>query len=210
MAESDYKATLKLPKTDFPMKANLPKREPETLKRWDDTRLYARLIESRKNAQPWILHDGPPYANGRVHFGTALNKILKDFVVRSRSMMGFRSHYVPGWDCHGMPIELQVARELGARARTMPKLELRKLCREFAERWIDIQRGEFIRLGVMGEWADPYLTFAPEYEKAEMAVLRQLLVEGYIYRDLRPVLWCADCRTALAEAEIEYREHTSP
>ena len=210
MAESDYKATLKLPKTDFPMKANLPKREPETLKRWDDTRLYARLIESRKNAQAWILHDGPPYANGRVHFGTALNKILKDFVVRSRSMMGFRSHYVPGWDCHGMPIELQVTRELGARARTMPKLELRKLCREFAERWIDIQRGEFIRLGVMGEWADPYLTFAPEYEKAEMAVLRQLLVDGYIYRDLRPVLWCADCRTALAEAEIEYREHTSP
>ena len=210
MAESDYKATLKLPKTDFPMKANLPKREPETLKRWSTEKLYERLLESRKDAPAWVLHDGPPYANGRVHFGTALNKILKDFIVRSHSMLGFRTPYVPGWDCHGMPIEHQVARDLGEKIRTMPKLEVRKLCRQFAEKWLDIQRGEFIRLGVMGDWFNPYLTFAYDYEAAEIAVLRQMLEAGFIYRDLRPVHWCFDCRTALAEAEVEYRDHTSP
>jgi isoleucyl-tRNA synthetase len=208
--ETDYKATLKLPKTDFPMKANLAKREPETLKRWTDTRLYERVLEARGNAPSWVLHDGPPYANGRVHFGTALNKILKDFVVRSRSMLGYRSPYVPGWDCHGMPIELQVARDLGEKIRMMPKLEVRRLCRQFAEKWIDVQRGEFIRLGVAGEWMNPYLTFAPEYEAAEIGVLRELLDAGFIYRDLRPVHWCFDCRTALAEAEVEYRDHSSP
>ncbi|MGH7933070.1 MAG: isoleucine--tRNA ligase [Candidatus Binataceae bacterium] len=210
MAETDYKVTLRLPKTDFPMKANLPKREPETLKRWNDGELYARLLEARKDARNWVLHDGPPYANGRVHFGTALNKILKDFIVRSRSVMGYRTPYVPGWDCHGMPIELQVTRQLGDKARTIPRIELRQMCREFAQRWIDVQREEFIRLGVIGDWGDPYLTFAPQYEAAEIGVLRQLLDEDYIYRDLRPVHWCFDCRTALAEAEVEYREHASP
>ena len=192
------------------MKANLPKREPETLKHWRETDLYARLLESRKDAPAWVLHDGPPYANGRVHFGTALNKILKDFIVRSRAVLGYRTPYVPGWDCHGMPIEHQVARDLGDKILTMPKLEVRKLCREFAEKWIDIQREEFIRLGVMGDWFNPYLTFAPDYEAAEIAVLRQMLEAGFIYRDLRPVHWCFDCRTALAEAEVEYRDHTSP
>jgi len=210
VAETDYKATLKLPKTDFPMKANLPKREPETLKRWNETHLYERLLEVRKDAGSWILHDGPPYANGRVHFGTALNKILKDFIVRSHSMMGYRTEFVPGWDCHGMPIEHQVARSLGDKVRAMPKSELRKLCREFAEKWIAIQREEFIRLGAIGDWWHPYLTFAPEYEAAEIGVLRQLNQAGFIYRDLRPVHWCFDCRTALAEAEVEYRDHTSP
>ena len=210
MPETDYKATLKLPKTDFPMKANLPKREPETLKHWNESRLYERLLDARKDAVSWILHDGPPYANGRVHFGTALNKILKDFIVRSRSMMGYRTEFVPGWDCHGMPIELQVARDLGDKARTIPKYELRKLCRAFAEKWIAIQREEFIRLGAIGDWWHPYLTFAPEYEAAEIGVLRQLNNDGFIYRDLRPVHWCFDCRTALAEAEVEYRDHTSP
>ena len=210
MAETDYKATLKLPKTDFPMKANLPKREPETLKRWNDSHLYEQLLEVRKDAPAWILHDGPPYANGRVHFGTALNKILKDFIVRSRSMMGYRTEFVPGWDCHGMPIEHQVARSLGDKARTIPKAVLRRRCREFAEKWIGIQREEFIRLGAIGDWWHPYLTFSPEYEAAEIGVLRRLNQEGYIYRDLRPVHWCFDCRTALAEAEVEYRDHTSP
>ena len=134
MAETDYKSTLKLPKTDFPMKANLPKREPEMLKLWDGLDLYERLMQARKDAQSWVLHDGPPYANGRVHLGTALNKILKDFVVRSRSMLGFRTPFVPGWDCHGMPIEYKVSRDLGGdKARTTPKLELRKLCRAEAE-----------------------------------------------------------------------------
>jgi isoleucyl-tRNA synthetase len=210
VAERDYKATLKLPKTDFPMKANLPKREPETLARWNAANLYAQVLASRQDAPLWILHDGPPYANGRVHFGTALNKILKDFIVRAHAALGYRTPYVPGWDCHGMPIELQVARDLGEKILTMPKLEVRKLCHEFAEKWIDIQREEFIRLGVAGDWYKPYLTFAPEYEAAEIAVLRQMLEAGFIYRDLRPVHWCVDCRTALAEAEVEYREHTSP
>ena len=210
MAETDYKSTLKLPKTDFPMKANLPKREPEMLKHWDELDLYARLMEARKDAESWVLHDGPPYANGRVHLGTALNKILKDFVVRSRSMLGYRTPFVPGWDCHGMPIEHKVSRELGAKARTMPKLELRKLCRAEAEKWVDLQRSDFRRLGCIGDWFNPYLTMAPEYDAAEIGVLRKMVENGYVYRGLRPVHWCFDCRTALAEAEVEYEDHVSP
>ena len=192
------------------MKANLPKREPEMLKHWDETDLYGRLMEARKDAQLWVLHDGPPYANGRVHLGTALNKILKDFVVRSRSMMGYRTPFVPGWDCHGMPIEHKVSRELGDQARTISKLELRKLCRAEAEKWIDLQRSDFRRLGVIGDWFKPYLTMAPEYDAAEIGVLRKMVEHGYVYRGLRPVHWCFDCRTALAEAEVEYRDHVSP
>jgi isoleucyl-tRNA synthetase len=192
------------------MKANLPKREPETLKRWDEMDLYARLMETRKDCPAWVLHDGPPYANGRAHLGTALNKILKDFVVRSRSMMGYRTPFVPGWDCHGMPIEHKVSRELGPKARTMPKLELRKRCRAEAEKWIDLQRTDYRRLGCIGEWFNPYLTMAPEYDAAEIGVLRDLVERGYVYRGLRPVHWCFDCRTGLAEAEVEYEEHTSP
>ncbi len=192
------------------MKANLPKREPEMLKHWDEAGLYQRLMEARKDAQLWVLHDGPPYANGRVHLGTALNKILKDFVVRSRSMMGYRTPFVPGWDCHGMPIEHKVSRELGDLARTISKLELRKLCRAEAEKWIDLQRSDFRRLGVIGDWFKPYLTMAPEYDAAEIGVLRKMVERGYVYRGLRPVHWCFDCRTALAEAEVEYREHVSP
>src|SRR5713101_4519568 len=155
------------------MKANLPRREPEMLKRWDELNLYARMLEVRKHAPTWILHDGPPYANGRVHLGTALNKILKDFVVRSRSMMGYRTPFVPGWDCHGMPIEHQVSRDLGPRALSISKLELRKLCRTHAENFIELQRRDFKRLGVIGDWAHPYLTFTPEYDAAEIGVLRR-------------------------------------
>ena len=178
---------------------------------WDRMDLYARLMEVRKDAPAWVLHDGPPYANGRVHLGTALNKILKDFVVRSRSMMGYRTPFVPGWDCHGMPIEYKVSRELGGdKARTIPKLELRRLCRAEAEKWIDLQRSDFRRLGVIGDWFNPYLTMAPEYDAAEIGVLRKMVGDGYVYRGLRPVLWCFDDRTALAEAEVEYREHVSP
>ncbi len=210
MADTDYKATLNLPKTDFPMKANLPKREPEILKRWDELGLYERLMESRAGAMPWVLHDGPPYANGSVHMGTALNKIVKDFIVRTRSMMGFRTPFVPGWDCHGMPIEHRVAKGLGERARTMPKIELRRLCRADAQHWIDAQRADFRRLGVIGDWQHPYLTMSPDYDAAEVGVLRKLVEAGYVYRGLRPVHWCFDCRTALAEAEVEYREHRSP
>jgi isoleucyl-tRNA synthetase len=210
VSQTDYKATLHLPKTDFPMRGNLPVREPEILARWDQMDLYGSLIASRGQAPLYVLHDGPPYANGEVHIGTALNKILKDFIVRSRAMMGFRTPYVPGWDCHGMPIEHQVSRALGEKARTIPKLELRKLCRAHAEKYIDVQRSQFRRLGVIGDWARPYLTFSPEYDAAEIGVLRQLVEDGYVYRGLRPVHWCCDCRTALAEAEVEYHEHVSP
>jgi isoleucyl-tRNA synthetase len=207
---TDYKATLKLPKTDFPMRANLPKREPEMLKRWDDLKLYARVLEARKDAPKWILHDGPPYANGRVHLGTALNKILKDFVVRSRSMMGLSTPYVPGWDCHGMPIEYKVLRDLGEQARMISKLELRRLCKAEAEKWIELQREDFRRLGVIGDWFAPYLTMNPGYDAAEVGVFRQMVEQGYVYRGLRPVHWCFSDRTALAEAEVEYDEHVSP
>ncbi len=210
VAEIDYKATLALPKTDFPMRGNLPKREPEMLKRWEETRLYARLLETRKKAPSWILHDGPPYANGNVHMGTALNKILKDFAVRSRSMMGYRTAYVPGWDCHGMPIEFKVSRDLGEKARSISKLELRRICRAEADKWIDLQRRDFMRLGCIGDWFHPYITMDPAYDAAEIGVLRKLVERGYIYRGLRPVHWCFADRTALAEAEVEYREHTSP
>jgi isoleucyl-tRNA synthetase len=210
VAETDYKATLKLPKTAFPMKANLPKREPETLKRWEETQLYAQLLEARKDAPTWVLHDGPPYANGRVHLGTALNKVLKDFVVRSRSMLGHRTPFVPGWDCHGMPIEFKVARDLGERARTISKLELRRLCREEAEKWIDLQRRDFMRLGCIGDWQRPYISMDPAYDAAEIGVLRNLVKSGYVHRGLRPVHWCFSDRTALAEAEVEYGEHVSP
>jgi isoleucyl-tRNA synthetase len=211
VAETDYKSTLKLPKTDFPMKANLPKREPEMLKRWDEIDLYRRLMEVRKDAPIWVLHDGPPYANGRVHPGTALNKILKDFVVRTRSALGFRTPFVPGWDCHGMPIELKVSRELGSeKARTISKLELRKLCRAEAEKWIDVQRSDFRRLGVIGDWFHPYITMDPEYDAAEIGVLRKMVERGFVYRGTRPVHWCFDCRSALAEAEVEYGDHVSP
>ena len=207
---TDYKTTLKLPRTDFPMKANLPKREPEMLKHWEEIRLYETLLAGRTDATAWILHDGPPYANGRVHMGTALNKVLKDFVVRSRAMMGFRTPFVPGWDCHGMPIEFKVSRDLGEKARAMPKLELRRLCRAEAEKWIDLQRKDFMRLGCIGDWFHPYITMDPSYDAAEIGVLRNLVERGYVYRGLRPVHWCFADRTALAEAEVEYREHVSP
>jgi isoleucyl-tRNA synthetase len=210
VAETDYKATLKLPKTDFPMKANLPKREPEMLARWNDGDLYSRMLAARAGAATWILHDGPPYANGRVHMGTALNKILKDFVVRSRSMMGFRTPFVPGWDCHGMPIEFKVSKDLGGKARNLTKLELRRLCHAEAEKWIDIQRKDFMRLGCIGDWFKPYITMDPAYDAAEIGVLRNLVAGGYVYRGLRPVHWCFADRTALAEAEVEYRDHVSP
>lgn len=192
------------------MKANLPKREPETLKRWDQIDLYARLIETRANHPTWILHDGPPYANGRVHLGTALNKVLKDFVVRSRSMLGYRTPFVPGWDCHGMPIEYKVSRELGEQVRGMSKLELRKRCRAEAEKWLDLQRSDFRRLGCIADWYHPYLTMAPEYDATEIAVLRAMVEGGYVYRGKRPVLWCFQDRTGLAEAEVEYEDHLSP
>ena len=206
----DYKATLNLPQTAFPMKANLPKREPETLAKWDVMRLYDRLREKSTGRPSYILHDGPPYANGHIHLGTALNKILKDMIVKCRQMSGFDAIYVPGWDCHGLPIEHQVDKELGERKQSMTQGEIRRHCRRYAERFIDIQREEFKRLGVLGEWDNPYLTMAYAYEATIARELGRFFERGSVIRSKKPIYWCSSCRTALAEAEVEYHDHTSP
>ena len=206
----DYKATLNLPKTTFPMKADLTGREPEMLRSWEEGRIYQKLRELRAGREMWILHDGPPYANGHIHIGHALNKILKDFVVKSRSMMGYNAVFVPGWDCHGLPIEHQVDKELGEGKRTVGVVEKRRLCREYAARFIDVQREEFRRLGVLGDWEHPYTTMDYRYEAVILRELAKFVGAGSIYRGLKPVHWCATCRTALAEAEVEYEDHRSP
>jgi isoleucyl-tRNA synthetase len=206
----NYKDTLNLPKTDFPMRGNLPKREPETIERWQQIDLYAKLQAARA-AMPetFVLHDGPPYANGNIHLGHALNKILKDIIVKFRTMAGARAPYVPGWDCHGLPIELAMEKTLG-RKEGVSKVEFRKLCREYADRYVAIQREEFRRLGIVGDWANPYLTMAPGYEAAEIRVFGRLVEQGFVYRGRKPVLWCPSCVTALAEAEVEYEDLSSP
>ncbi|HYD49443.1 MAG TPA: isoleucine--tRNA ligase, partial [Terriglobales bacterium] len=206
----DYKDTLNLPKTDLPMRANLPQREPATLARWNELDLYQQMLRGAEGKPRYVLHDGPPYANGHVHLGTALNKIIKDIIVKSKAMAGHQAPYVPGWDCHGMPIEHQVTKDLGAKARELGQLEIRKRCRAYAEKFFAIQREEFQRLGVLGDWQQPYLTMSPEYEAGIVRVFRKLVETGFIYRGLRPVHWCATCVTALAEAEVEYGDHTSP
>jgi len=211
MTVSDLRSTLNLPRTDFPMKANLPQAEPKRLERWKAEDLYGRIRAARKGQPSFVLHDGPPYANGHIHLGTALNKVLKDVVVRSRSMAGHDAPYRPGWDCHGLPIELKVDRDLGAKKREMSPLAFRQACRTYAEKYVHIQRGEFERLGVLGEWEDPYLTMSPAYQAT---ILRQLAVfaeKGLVYKAKKSVHWCISCRTALAEAEVEYDEtHVSP
>jgi isoleucyl-tRNA synthetase len=206
----DYKDTLSLPKTDFPMRANLPVREPAIIARWDEMGLYQQLLRANADKPKYVLHDGPPYANGHVHLGTALNKIIKDIIVKAKSMSGFQAPYVPGWDCHGMPIEHQVSKDLGPKARQLSQLEIRRRCRAYADKYFGIQREEFRRLGVIGDWEHPYLTMAPLYEAAIIRVFRQLVEGGFVYRGLRPVHWCPVCATALAEAEVEYTDHTSP
>ncbi len=207
----DLKSTLNLPQTAFPMKANLPQTEPKRLEAWQREGLYRRVRESRKGAPHFVLHDGPPYANGHMHLGTALNKILKDLVVRSRTMAGFDAPYVPGWDCHGLPIELQVDKSLGARKKEMDAVTFRRACRAHAEKFLDVQRKEFIRLGVMGEWEAPYQTMAPEYQATIVRELATFADKGLVYKAKKSVHWCISCRTALAEAEVEYDEqHESP
>ncbi|HOG17430.1 MAG TPA: isoleucine--tRNA ligase [Syntrophales bacterium] len=206
----DYKDTLNLPKTDFPMKANLAQREPEVLRRWDEMKIYELTRQTLKGNPLYILHDGPPYANGNIHLGHALNKIIKDMVIKSRNMAGFDSVYVPGWDCHGLPIEHQVDKELGEGKASMSQAEKRRFCRRYAEKYVDIQRGQFKRLGVFGEWEDPYLTMAYAYEATTVAEFGKLLLNGSVYKGKKPVYWCATCHTALAEAEVEYAEHTTP
>jgi isoleucyl-tRNA synthetase len=206
----DYKSTLNLPKTDFPMKANLPQREPELLAWWEQERLYEKIQEAGKGRPRYMLHDGPPYANGRIHIGHALNKILKDIVVKSKTMAGFHAPYVPGWDCHGLPIEHQVLKDLGEKKKTLDTMAIRKLCREYAEKFYKIQREEFQRLGVLGDWQQPYLTMNPAYEATIVREFGKFVERGGVYKGLKPVLWCTQDQTALAEAEVEYEDHTSP
>jgi isoleucyl-tRNA synthetase len=206
----DYKTTLNLPKTDFPMKANLKDLEPRTILRWKEQGTYGRIQERNKGKKTYILHDGPPYANGHIHIGHALNKILKDVIVKYKSMQGFSSPYVPGWDCHGLPIEHQVLKSLGPKKDTMSKAEIRTLCREYAGKFIDIQREEFKRLGVFGDWDNPYLTMNYAYEAAIVRELGRFVGAGGVYKGKKPVYWCGSCETALAEAEVEYADHESP
>jgi len=206
----NYKDTLNLPQTAFPMKANLPQREPAMLARWDADRLYDQIQAARQHAPLFVLHDGPPFANGDVHIGTALNKILKDVIVKYKTMRGYRVPYVPGWDCHGQPIEYKVKKELEKTGEPISQPEMRQRCRAFAEKYIEIQRRQFKRLGVFGDWEHPYLTMSPQYEAEIIGALADMVEAGFIYRGKKPVYWCAHCRTALAEAEVEYADHTSP
>lgn len=207
---SDWKETLNLPRTGFPMRANLRDAEPRAIARWEEIGLYDRIRTRRAGAPKFVLHDGPPYANGRVHTGTALNKVLKDFVVKSRTMAGFDAPYVPGFDCHGLPIELKVDRELGSRKREMSIAGFRRACRDYARRYVDLMRDDFKRLGILGRWDAPYLTMDPGYQAAIVRALGAFVEQGAVYKGKKPVHWCIDCRTALAEAEVEYEPHASP
>jgi len=203
---SNYKDTLNLPKTDFPMKAGLTTREPEMLARWEQAGLYARIQEKRKDAPLFVMHDGPPFANGDVHMGTALNKVLKDFIVKSRTMLGFRAPFVPGWDCHGLPIEFKVVKE----SRGLSPVEIRQRSEEYARKFIDVQRRQFRRLGVFGDWEHPYLTLDPSYEAEIIRSFGRFVEKGLVYRGKKPVLWSTGAQTALAEAEVEYAKRTDP
>ncbi len=206
----NYKETIKLPGTSFSMKGGLIKREPELLDRWKKMDLEGQISEARRDSEPFILHDGPPYANGNVHLGTALNKILKDFIVKSHTMLGYYSPYVPGWDCHGMPIEHKVMTDAGDQRASLSLTEIRKRCREYAAGFVDVQREEFKRLGVLARWDKPYLTMKKTYEAGIVRAFGKMVEKGYIYQGLRPIHWCTSCTTALADAEVEYADHTSP
>ncbi|MBI4877951.1 MAG: isoleucine--tRNA ligase [Acidobacteria bacterium] len=210
LEDLDLKKTVNLPRTDFGMKANLPQTEPKTLEKWEAARLYHQIRQARAGRPRYVLHDGPPYANGNIHLGTAFNKILKDFMVKSKSMAGFDAPYIPGWDCHGLPIEIKVDSELGARKAQMSAAEIRAACRAYARKFVEIHRREFKRLGVFGRWEDPYLTMSPQYEAVIAQAFVDFLAQGYVYKGLKPVHWCIRCRTALAEAEVEYENHSSP
>jgi isoleucyl-tRNA synthetase len=207
----DYRNTLNLPKTDFPMRANLPQREPEQVKSWEKADIYHSIRKMHEGKDTFYLHDGPPYANGNIHMGTALNKILKDLVVKSKLVLGKNIHYRPGWDCHGLPIENAVVQNLTDEERdTLPAEEIRRRCRNYALKFVDKHRKSFKRLGVIGEWERPYLTLKPEFEGEELRQFSHLVRKGYVYQGLKPVHWCPVFKTALAEAELEYEDHTSP
>src|SRR6266498_5771151 len=206
----DYKDTLNLPRTDFPMRADLVIREPQRLKKWQEDGLYKKIQAARAGAEKFVLHDGPPFANGDVHIGNALNKILKDIIVKYKSLRGFSAPYVPGWDCHGLPIEFKVSQEMRkAGNAAADAATIRKACDEYARKFIDIQRTQFKRLGILGDWDNPYLTLNKEYEADELRLFADIVEKGFVYRGKKPVYWSIPCRTALAEAEVEYNDHTS-
>src|SRR5271154_7075945 len=204
------KSTLNLPQTTFPMKANLPENEPKRLQTWQQQHLYAQIRAARAGAAKYILHDGPPYANGAIHLGHALNKCIKDFVVKTKTMAGFDAPYVPGWDCHGLPIEIKVDEQLGRKKLEMDPVEVRRACRDYAQKYLDLQREQFIRLGCFGRWFEPYSTMDPVYEARIAETFFHFFENGFVYKGLKPVSWCFHDRTALAEAEVEYEQHTSP
>jgi isoleucyl-tRNA synthetase len=205
-----YDDTIFLPKTGFPMRAGLTKREPETLKRWEKEKIYEKVLEKRKVGETFILHDGPPYANGKIHIGTAYNKVLKDFIVKYKSMSGYYSPYIPGWDTHGLPIETEVIKAYKLKREQLSPIEFRKRCKEFTTKYIGTMTEQFKRLGVWGEWSDPYITYHPGYEAKQIEIFGEMAKKQYIYKGLKPVYWCTTCVTALADAEVEYHDHTSP
>ncbi|HWI54706.1 MAG TPA: class I tRNA ligase family protein, partial [Desulfobacteria bacterium] len=207
--KTDYSKTLNLPQTDFPMRGNLPEREPETLKFWEEENIYQRVQKKNEGKPKFILHDGPPYANGDIHLGHTLNKVLKDMIVKFKSMDGIDAPYVPGWDTHGLPIEQQAIKALGINRHEVSAVDFRKKCKEYALKYVDIQREEFKRLGVRGDWNNPYLTLQPYFEAKQIEVFGEMAKRGYIYKGLKPVYWCASCETALAEAEVEYGDKKS-
>ena len=205
----NYKETLNLPETDFPMRANLPVREKEILKDWKDGEgIYDRIMKNRSGSDTFTLHDGPPYANGMIHMGHALNKTLKDFVLKYKNLKGYKVPYIPGWDCHGLPIELEVSKKFKDQA--LPVGEFRRKCRNYALKFVEKQTKDFKRLGIFGDWENPYLTIHHEYEKGIVEIFKKLVLDGYIFKQKKPVYWCPSCETALAEAEIEYHDHNSP
>src|SRR5688572_10305783 len=206
----EWKDTVNLPRTGFPMKANLQTAEPEAIARWDAMDLYGQIRAKRAGAPKFIFHDGPPYANSQIHLGTALNKILKDIVIKSRTMAGYDVPYTPGYDCHGLPIELKVDRELGPKKRDMSIADIRRACREYAGRFIDVMTAEFKRLMVFGDWDHFYLTMNAQYQADIARALGKFVERGLVYKGKKPVHWCIHCRTALAEAEVQYEQHTSP
>ena len=209
-SSSDFKKTLNLPQTTFAMKANLPQNEPKRLENWQSIDIYRLIREKTKGRPKFVLHDGPPYANGRIHTGHALNKVLKDIIVKSRTMMGFDSPYVPGWDCHGLPIESAVDKDLGSKKKEMSPGDFRRACRQFAAKYVDLQREDFVRLGIFGDWSNPYMTMAFDFEADIADALGRFFRTGAVYKGLKPVHWCTYDQSALAEAEVEYEEHTSP
>jgi isoleucyl-tRNA synthetase len=206
----ELKATINLPKTAFPMKANLPQNEPKILARWEETRIYDRIRQARKGSPAYILHDGPPYTSGPIHLGTALNKCLKDFIVKAKTMSGFDAPYVPGWDCHGLPIEIKVDKELGGKKLQMRPIDVRAECRKYAQKFLELQRQQFKRIGVFGRFDRPYATMTPQYESVVLSTFFSFYENGFVYKGLRAVYWCMHDETALAEAEVEYENHTSP